>query len=119
LLSWSWFLLGGVAFGDASLHRSAGSVDFSSLTWPGLGEHGEQDDRSAGGDVVGDAGLASPEVEAELSELAVQLTRERFSEMNALIGEKVDVALSLTELRRSGSRAKSLPQVRVPPIPKT
>lgn len=52
----------------------------------------------SGGDVVGDAGLLSAEIEAELSELAVELSGEGLSEEGAVVSEKVDVALDVTEL---------------------
>lgn len=36
-------------------------------------------------------------MEAELTELAVELAGERLAEMHALLGEEIDVALGLTE----------------------
>ncbi len=75
-----------MAFVDATLHRTSGSVDFGSFSRFGLGEHGQQDDASSGGDVVADAGALPAEVEAQLAELPVELASERFAQKYALIG---------------------------------
>jgi hypothetical protein len=57
----------------------------------------QHDDPSCG-DVVGDAGLLSAEVEAELSEIPVELSGERLAEQGALVGQQVDVPLGVAEL---------------------
>ena len=63
---------------DAALHGPPGAVDRSlGLV---LANTGEQHDDPSGGDVGGDAGLSSAEVEAELSELPVELSGERLAE---------------------------------------
>jgi hypothetical protein len=87
-----------VAFVDAALHSSPGAFDLRLLSWSGLGEHGEEHDDPSAGDVVGDAGLLSTDVEAQLTQLAVELSGEWFAEQSALVGEQVDVALDVTEL---------------------
>jgi hypothetical protein len=53
-----------VAFVDAAQHGSPGAADLGSFSRPGLGEHGEQHNDPSGGDVGGDTGLLSAEVEA-------------------------------------------------------
>jgi hypothetical protein len=87
-----------VVFVDAALHGSPGAVDLGSFSRSGLGQHGEQHDDPSCGDVVGDAGLLSAEVAAELSELPVELSGERLAEQSALVGQQVDVGLDVAEL---------------------
>ena len=69
-----------MAFVDATLHHTSGSVDFGSFFRFGLGEHRQQDDDSSGGDVVADAGGLPAEVVTPLAELAVELAGERFAQ---------------------------------------
>ena len=87
-----------MALVNAALHCSSSSIDLGSLSRFGLGEYGEEHDDPSGGGVVADSGLLAVEVEAQLAELAVELSGERFAEVDALFGEQIDVSLDLTEL---------------------
>jgi hypothetical protein len=76
-----------VAFVDATLHGSPGAVDLGSFPRFGLGEHGERHDDPSAGDVVGDAGPLSAEIEAKLAQLAVELSGEGFAQQGTLVGK--------------------------------
>jgi hypothetical protein len=76
-----------VAFFDATLHCSSGSIDFGAFSRFGFCEDGEEHDDPSGCDVVTDACWLAVKVETEFTKLAVELSGERFAEMNALVGE--------------------------------
>lgn len=76
-----------------------GAVHFGLLAHPGLAEHGEKHDTSAGRQPVGDPLMGIAEAEAQLAELAAQMAGVRFVERGGLFGEQVSDAFGLLVVR--------------------
>ena len=91
-------MLGGcLVLGFAQSLSGLRAVHFGLLAHPGLTEHGEQHDASAGCQPVGDALVVIAEAEAQLAELATQVAGVRFVERGGLLGEQVRDAFGLLE----------------------
>lgn len=80
-----------MTLGGAPLVGPPSSIDLAAFPLPGLHEHGEQNDPASRSDPVRDPRRPSAEVEPQLSELAIQLLRERLIEQRPHLQETIDV----------------------------
>jgi hypothetical protein len=84
---------GRIVAGLADGLGGTGTFHFRCLAHPGLAEHRQKHDAAARCDPVGDALGVAAEVEAQLAELAAEMTGVGLAERGGVRGEPVDLLL--------------------------
>jgi len=82
-----------VLLGDATFHDPSSSLDVTSLLAFRLHEDGQQDDATAGCDPIRDPRRPASEIEAQLSQPAIELLSVRFVEQWSFLCQPVDVEI--------------------------
>jgi hypothetical protein len=74
-----------------------GSIDLLSLAHAGLGEDGQQDNPTPGGDPIRHPDGRAAQVESQFPQLAVQLAGLGLTQKRTLLGQQVDVESCIGE----------------------